>query len=199
MKRRQLAAATVGVAVVAAGAGAVWQWRRSGGQQTQEPTVIGSASPGGLPASHPNAASRGQTAGLADWWSTQLLRPDGTPLRVATYRDKPLIVNFWATWCPPCIREMPLLDRFYRAQSQAGAKGWQLIGLAVDHAQPVQDFLRRHPVAYDIGVAGLDALQWARLWGNDKGGLPFTVAFAADGRIVQRKLGELQEGELERW
>ncbi|MFY8089328.1 MAG: TlpA family protein disulfide reductase, partial [Rubrivivax sp.] len=61
------------------------------------------------------------------------------------------------------------------------------------------DYLKANPVSYDIAVAGFDAMQWGRDWGNDKNGLPFTVAFSADGRILHRKLGELSEGELDQW
>lgn len=173
MKRRQVAWA--GVALGAAAAG--WAWHRSQRQELAPP-----AAPG------------------VEIWSQELQRPDGSPLRLSTLRGQPLIVNFWATWCPPCVREMPMIERFYQSRAKAtGRQAWRILGLAVDRQQAVVDYLRQNPVTYDIAVAGFDAMQWGRDWGNDKNGLPFTVAFAADGRILRRKLGELGEGELDTW
>jgi thiol-disulfide isomerase/thioredoxin len=130
------------------------------------------------------------------FWDLVFERPDGGQLAFAQFRGKPLLLNFWATWCPPCVREMPALDRFARAHRAAG---WQVVGLAVDAAAPVRDFLRRWPVSYPIGLAGLDGTRLSRELGNSAGALPFSAVFNAAGRVVDRHLGEASADDLARF
>jgi thiol-disulfide isomerase/thioredoxin len=106
------------------------------------------------------------------------------------------VLNFWATWCAPCIKEMPELDRFHREHA---AQGWQVVGVAIDQPEPVREFLQRVPVGFPIAVAGLAGMELLRALGNPSGALPFTVVFAADGRVVRRKLGETTARELAGW
>ncbi len=112
---------------------------------------------------------------------------------MAELRGRPLVVNFWATWCPPCVREMPELDRFHR---EFAPRGWQVVGLAVDNLAPVRDFLQRIPVGFPIGMAGFAGIEIGRALGNTAGALPFTVLLGRDGRIAQRKLGETTHAQL---
>lgn len=130
-------------------------------------------------------------------WSQQFDTPHGgAPLVAASLRGKPLVVNFWATWCAPCVREMPQLDRFF---ADFSPRGWQVIGLAIDGPTPVREFLAKLPVRFPIGLAGLSGTELVRTLGNAQGGLPFTVVMDGAGRIVQRKLGETSYEELARW
>ncbi len=129
-------------------------------------------------------------------WALRFPRPEGGELALADFRGRPLLLNFWATWCPPCVRELPMLDRFHRAQP---ADGWQVIGIAVDGPTPVREFLRRTPLAFPIGLAGLDGTSLSRALGNVQGALPFSVVLGRDGRLKERQLGELDEARLQRW
>ena len=132
----------------------------------------------------------------AAFWSQSWESPGGQPLAAADFRGRPLLLNFWATWCPPCVEELPLLDQFF--QSHRG-QGWQVLGLAIDQPSAVRAFLARRPLAFPIGLAGLGGTELSRELGNSNGGLPFSVLFDRPGRLVERKLGRLQLQDLERW
>ena len=167
MRRRSLV--TGGVALAAAGGGAFWSMRQLGG---------------------PNA----QDAGL---WDVKLTTPvAGGEVALASLRGKPLLVNFWATWCPPCVKELPQLDRFHR---EFAPRGWQVLGIAIDSADAVREFLAKTPVGYPVGLGGLEGTTLARTLGNESGALPFSVLFDANGRLTHRKLGETHFEELADW
>jgi len=145
------------------------------------------------------AAWRGRpttTAADEALWGMSFEQPGGGTLAMASLRGKPLLVNFWATWCAPCVKEMPLLDRFHREHQ---ARGWQVVGLAVDGPTPVREYLQRLPIGFPIGLAGMEGAEISRSLGNTNGALPFTVVFAADGHVVARKLGEVTPSELQSW
>jgi thiol-disulfide isomerase/thioredoxin len=171
MKRRNWLLAGGGVAAVAAGAAVSW-WHRA------TPSAAGGGPPGG------------------SLWTLSFPRPEGGELALASLRGRPLVLNFWATWCPPCIREMPQLSRFAR---EFGAQGWQVAGLAADQAEPVRRFLQRTPVDFPIGLAGAGAVTLSRDLGNTQGALPFTVVFDSAGRSVHQHLGETSFDELAQW
>lgn len=158
---------TTAVAAAASGAGLAW-WR---------------VRPQGTPA--PDAL-----------WTLELERPQGGSVSLATLRGQPLLVNFWATWCPPCIKEMPALDRFSR---DFAASGGRVLGVAIDGAAPVREFLQHRPVGYEVALAGLAGSDLMRQLGNSGGVLPFTVLLDAKGVIRQRKPGETTQEELSRW
>jgi thiol-disulfide isomerase/thioredoxin len=130
-----------------------------------------------------------------DFWSQRFERPEGGELVLDSLRGAPLLLNFWATWCPPCVKEMPLLDSFHR---QHQASGWQVLGLAIDSPTPVREFLARRPMSFPIGLAGLAGTELSRTLGNPSGSLPFTVV-VRDGGIIDRKLGALDAADLARW
>ena len=107
MNRRTLWMGGLGAAAAAAGAGVAW-WRLRPGP------VLGEAE--------------------NQFWASAFPDVAGTPVSMASFKGRPLLVNFWATWCPPCVEELPLINAFYREHS---ARGWQVLGLAVDQAAPV--------------------------------------------------------------
>jgi thiol-disulfide isomerase/thioredoxin len=121
--------------------------------------------------------------------------PDGT-LVTASFRGKPLVLNFWATWCPPCVEELPLLNAFF---AENKAKGWQVLGLAVDQAPQVTRFLAQNPLDFSIAMAGFAGTEASQSLGNLSGGLPFTVVFGPAGNVLHRKMGRLSSDDLRAW
>ncbi|MBK6472871.1 MAG: TlpA family protein disulfide reductase [Betaproteobacteria bacterium] len=172
MKRRTLLMAGAGTA--AAGAGVGWQlWRAPAGA-------------GGPPLAEAELG----------FWQSSFTQPDGQTLALAPLLGQPLVLNFWATWCPPCVKEMPELDRFAKTFA---ARGGRVVGLAVDNPTAVRQYLAKAPVGYAIGLAGFDGTQLSRNLGNSTGALPFTALFDRRGAVVQRKLGETSFDELIAW
>lgn len=143
-----------------------------------------------------------QTAALVGTARPALELPDieGTRTSIAHWDGRLVLLNFWASWCGPCIEEMPLLDRMQ--QRHAGA-GLQIVGIAADGAQATRDFLGRHPVAYPILVDDPDQAANGRdsaaIYGNDRGVLPYSVLIGRDGRILAQHYGNFSETSLEAW
>ncbi|MEY4537414.1 MAG: hypothetical protein RL171_1565, partial [Pseudomonadota bacterium] len=129
-------------------------------------------------------------------WQMQFDTPDGSKLAMQSLKGKPLLINFWATWCPPCVEELPLLERFYNENK---AKSVQIVGLAADKPDAVRAFLQKLPLTFSIGITDLSGIALSKSWGNLAGGLPFSVMLTADGRVMQRKMGKLSEDDLKTW
>ena len=130
------------------------------------------------------------------FWQAEWPTPQGATLPMKTLAGKPLLLNFWATWCPPCVEELPLINDFYLKNK---ASGWQVLGLAVDKLQPVQAFLQKSPLDFPVGMAGLAGTELTRSMGNLVGALPFSVVLGADGSILHRKMGRVTPEELALW
>jgi thiol-disulfide isomerase/thioredoxin len=161
--------------------------------------LLGGVAATGLVAGAGVAVWRARGSGAAadpSLWRMSFDDPTGGRLTLSAFRGRPLLLNFWATWCPPCVAELPLLDRFQREQP---ANGWRVAGLAVDNLKPVQAFLDKRPVTFAIGLAGAGGIELARDLGNSGGALPFTAVFDHEGRLVQRKLGVIAPADLDSW
>lgn len=141
-------------------------------------------------------ASTPPLAPVDGFWDLVWDTPDGEKLSVRSFQGQPILLNFWATWCPPCVEELPLLDAFYRENR---SKGWQVLGLAIDKAAAVRGFLEKMPLSFPIAMAGLGGVDLGRNLGNVTGGLPFSVAISKSGEIAQRKMGRLIAADLEAW
>lgn len=110
------------------------------------------------------------------------------------WAGRPLLINVWASWCGPCIEEMPELQRYARTQ---GTDGVQVVGIALDEADAVRNFLRRVPVDYPILIDAPGPADAGVRLGNLKGVLPYSVLIDAEGRLLARRIGPFTTGELE--
>jgi thiol-disulfide isomerase/thioredoxin len=170
-------------AAAAAGAGtALWRWGAEGDAAAQQAAQA--------------ASSASPLKSMADVWQLSFATVNGASIPLASFKGKPLILNFWATWCAPCIKEIPLLDEFFQTHQ---AQGWNVLGLALDNAPAVKTFLAHKPVSFPIALVGIRGIELIKFLGNIEGGLPFSVAFNQPGDIIQRKLGALHDDELRQW
>jgi len=119
---------------------------------------------------------------------------DGREVSGSSWAGKAVVLNFWATWCPPCLREIPLLNEWQR---RYGDQGLQVVGIAIDKADAVARFLEDHPVDYPIVTGNIETVELSKRLGNRTGGLPFTVAFNPVGRRVFSHTGEVTESLLD--
>ncbi len=122
---------------------------------------------------------------------------DGEPVAVpGTWTGRPMLINVWASWCGPCIEEMPELQRFHAEQA---ADGVQVVGIALDDVEAVRDFLQRVPVDYPILVDAAGPADAGVRLGNPKGVLPYSVLVSADGVLLKQRIGPFAHGEIDGW
>ena len=134
-------------------------------------------SPGGVPTVLPDFS-------LAD--------REGNQTSIRSWTGKSMIVNFWATWCGPCRREIPLLKEL---QDKQGDAGFQVVGVAVDVRDAVLKYADEMKIDYPILIGEQDALDAVNLFGLASIGFPFTVFTDNQGRIVLTHLGDLSEAQ----
>ncbi len=156
---------------LAAGLGVAVNWWR-----TQPATAGAEATAALFAATFPDA--EGRTQPLSQW------------------KGRPLVVNFWATWCPPCVEEMPDLQQ---ARDAYRDRGVEVIGIGIDSAAKIAAFRDRHRLSLPLLVAGVGGSDLNRALGNAGGALPYTVLIDADGRIRERHLGQLKPEQLRGW
>lgn len=162
---------TAGVAVAAGLAGGLLAWQKYQPQGVLDPAV-------------------------QNFWNQEFERPEGGVLSMMALRGKPLLVNFWATWCPPCIEELPLIDAFYKENQ---SKSFQVVGLAVDQPSQVKRFLTQKPLHFPNGLAGFTGTELGKSLGNTESVLPYSLLFDAKGRLLTQKVGKLDKKDLETW
>jgi len=123
-----------------------------------------------------------------------LLDRDGVQRGFDHWRGQSLIVNFWATWCAPCRREMPLLERL---QAENAADGFQVVGVAVDYRDKVLAYADKMKISYPLLIGEQEALDAAAAFGVEMIGLPFTVFSDARGRVIAAHIGELTAAQAD--
>lgn len=125
-----------------------------------------------------------------------LLDLEGQHHALSEYRGRRLLLNFWASWCGPCLEEMPALNQ---AQKKFGDHGAIVLGIAMDEPDRVRAFLAAHPVSYPILLGRLAAPSTSLQLGDDREILPYSVLVGADGRIIATHAGVLSQPQLEQW
>jgi thiol-disulfide isomerase/thioredoxin len=167
VKARDALALLLACAVAAAAGFGAWHWWAGGGS--------------------PGEAARADLAfrGL-----------DGRMHPLSEWRGKVLLLNFWATWCTPCLKEIPLL---VETQRQHGPRGLQIVGVAMDEVEPVKAFAQRLQINYPIMVGRAEIVTAMDELGDPLGAFPFSVLVAPDGRILDRRSGDLSREEIAAW
>ncbi len=120
---------------------------------------------------------------------------EGTDRAFSEWQGKNRLINFWATWCAPCRREIPLLKDFQREQS---GNGFQVIGIAVDYPEEVSAYAESAEFNYPVLVGQQDAMAVAESSGIEFIGMPFTMFVASDGEYLNAFIGELHQEHLDR-
>ncbi len=193
--------ALAGLLVVAAGAAGFFAYRvLLGGPQGAEPSErqltaeLAASSRSSAPAPSPQPAQAPENQVSIPEVLPNIAFPDrqGAERKLADWRGQPLIVNFWATWCEPCRREIPLLESLLRSSA---AEHLQVVGIAVDDREPVLKYVADMKIDYPVliggedgGLAAINALGMAEV-------LPFSVFADSKGRILTVKVGELHADE----
>jgi len=108
---------------------------------------------------------------------------------LSQWKGKNLIVNFWATWCAPCVEEMPELSAL---QQSLNSQNIQIVGIGIDSAENIKDFASKYKIDYPLYVAGMNGAEIARKMGNETGGVPYTLLISHDGKIKKKYSGKLQ-------
>jgi thiol-disulfide isomerase/thioredoxin len=119
--------------------------------------------------------------------------PNGKGIDTSSWKNKTIVINFWASWCPPCVEEMPLLAQL---DTQVDPSKVTVIGIGIDSPSNIRDFLTKNPVPYPIIVGGLEGSNWAKKLGNEQGALPYTVVMNSKGEKLFSKLGKLTEDDV---
>ena len=146
----------------------------------------------GMPKSAPVPAL--PDGAVARLLATRLNDSAGKPQAIEQWRGKTLVINFWATWCPPCREEMPA---FSRLQDKYAANGVQFVGIALDTADNVIKFSLQQPVSYPLLIADGEGTELTRQLGNASLALPYTVVLGAAGDVRLAQLGRVSERELD--
>lgn len=123
-----------------------------------------------------------------------LMDLQGRPRGLRDWDGQVIMINFWATWCPPCVREIPAFNRLYQTYKD---KGFTIIGIAIDNKQDVIDFINPLAVEYPILLGDQQGIKLTQEYGNDLGVLPYTVLIDRQGRITARHGSEMSFEEAE--
>jgi len=121
---------------------------------------------------------------------------DGNSAIVADSLGKLTLVNFWASWCAPCRREMPMFESMYRANSD---KGFTVIGIAIDSPEKTQAMLDSMDISYPILYAEKTGMQLLEKTGNAQGLLPYSVLLDKDGGVVDQVVGKIDGAQIQAW
>ena len=179
MKRRMVLLGLGGLAAIAAtGWGA---WRVSSRSAPSANRAVGALSAD---------SARGNPNPLA-LYEARLPGLNGESFALSALKGHPTVVNFWATWCAPCVQEMPHLDQMAKELPNV-----RFVGIGIDTANNIAQFVDKIPISYQLLVAGYAGISMVRELGNSAGGLPFTLLFDANGSIFDSILGQIEPLDL---
>ena len=147
----------------------------------------------GLRASSRTTAEVAASPAVANLFAQSMDDANGGTQALAQWKGKALVVNFWATWCGPCVEEMPALSAL---QTEVAPKNVRIVGIGIDSPSNIKEFASKYKIAYPLYVAGMSGTELSKQFGNQTGGLPYTVLLGADGRILKTYIGKLKMDEL---
>ncbi len=179
MKRRTLIFGGAGLVAIATTAWFAWQ-----STSRRAPAANRAVS---LPGAMPQKAEPNPRA----LYEASLPDLTGSPVALKQLLGRPVVANFWATWCAPCVEEMPHLEALSKSLPDI-----QFVGIGIDTAANISQFITKIPVSYPLYVAGHAGIALVRELGNAAGGLPFTVLLDAEGRIFDTILGQVSPEDL---
>lgn len=117
----------------------------------------------------------------------------GNQHNISEWQGKIRVINFWATWCPPCLKEIP---EFMALQEQYSAKGLQFIGIAIDDQEPVEEYLAKTKINYPVLIGGVTGIALAHQLGNSIDAVPFTLVVNQQGQIIHKHPGEFSSEQI---
>jgi len=148
-----------------------------------------------------NVLSKSDSKNISSETSKNDKRPDFTlmdlenkPRSISEWDGKVILINFWATWCPPCVREVPTLDKL---NTDFKDKGFVVIGIAIDSLDAVQDFVDPLDLQYPLLLAEQQGIELSQAYGNRLGILPFSVVIDRQGKMVIQQPGEVSYQQVE--
>src|ERR1700747_2837064 len=140
-------------------------------------------------------AATPQNAAASKFFASEMLDQAGQSKKFSQWKGKTLLVNFWATWCNPCVEEMPELSAL---QTASRSVNMQIIGIGIDSAANILKFSTKYKISYPLYVAGTSGIALLRDLGDEAGGLPFSVLIGPNGQIKKTYLGRLKIQEVKR-
>ncbi len=140
-----------------------------------------------------NAVNQGSQATSSVIYAAAIPDLQGRPQPLAQWSKQLLVINFWASWCAPCLEEIPL---FVEAQEKYGAKGLQIVGIAADSSLNAANFAKKLQMNYPVLADESGAIAFSKRVGNRFGLLPFTIVISPSGEILMTKLGVFTKSEL---
>lgn len=134
-----------------------------------------------------------QDESVAQFLASTLTDHQGKPQAIKQWQGKTLVLNFWATWCPPCVEEMPELVQL---QKEVQSNNVQILGIGIDSPSNIKAFSEKHHISYPLFSTGMEGSELSRRFGNQAGGLPFTVLIDENGKVQKAYLGRLNIKQL---
>ena len=141
----------------------------------------------------PEVQPGSEAAGTQTLFAAKFLDISGKPQAISQWKGKLIVVNFWATWCPPCREEMPELSHL---QEQYQDRDLVVLGISTDELDKIREFVKENPVSYPLLSGEIDAMNVGQSLGNNKGVLPYTVIIKPDGNIAKTYFGRVNQAQL---